>query len=135
MATASTPGPALARGTSHVLRVLVLPAGCAAAALLVAGFAGHLQIGLLLAGGVALGVVNGLLMEAATERLTPEAAPTRKVIVKSSLGRLGLISVVALAVAFFARPNGWLLLLGLACYQLLSLLATLGAAAKEARTG
>jgi len=123
------------QGTGHVLRVLVLPAACAATALLVAGIFGHLGIGLLLAAGVALGAVNGLLMESATARLTPEAAPPRKVIVKSSLGRLGLITVVALAIAFLARPNGWLLLLGLACYQLLSLAAMLGTAAREARLG
>lgn len=135
MATASTQGPVIASGPGHVLRVLALPVGCAAAALLVAGFFGHLQIGLLLAAGVALGAINGLLMESATARLTPEAAPTRKVIVKSSLGRLGLISVIALTIAFFARPDGWLLLLGLACYQLLSLAATLSVAAKEARLG
>lgn len=135
MATASPAGPPLARDAGHVLRVLVLPGACAAAALVIAGFVGHLQIGLLLACGVALGALNGLLMEAATARLTPEAAPTRKVIVKSSLGRLGLITVIALAIAFFARPDGWLLLLGLACYQLLSLTAALSAAAKEARLG
>lgn len=135
MATASTPGPVIAGGRSHLLRVLVLPAACAAVAVVVAAFVGHLQIGLLLAAGVALGAVNGLLMEAATARLTPDAAPTRKVIVKSSLGRLGLITFVALAIAFFVRPDGWLLLLGLAGYQLLSLAAALGAAAKEARVG
>lgn len=125
----------MVQGTSHVLRVLVLPVTCAALALLVSGFFGHLVIGLLLAAGVALGVANGLLMEAATARLTPDASPSRKVIVKSSLGRLGLITAVALTIAFLARPNGWLLLLGLACYQLLSLAATLGAAAREARVG
>jgi hypothetical protein len=103
--------------------------------MLVAGFFGHLQIGLLLAAGVGLGAINGLLMEQATARLTPEAAPTRKVIVKSALGRLGLITVIALAIAWFARPDGWILLLGLACYQLLSLAAALSAAVKEAREG
>jgi hypothetical protein len=134
VATASTSGP-VTTGPGHLLRVFVVPVACAAVALLVSGFFGHLQIGLLLAGGVALGVINGLLMEQATARLTPDAAPTRKVIVKSSLGRLGLITVIALAIAFFARPDGWLLLLGLACYQLLSLAAALGAAAREARLG
>ncbi|MDP9101743.1 MAG: hypothetical protein M3N21_06300 [Actinomycetota bacterium] len=135
MATASAPGPGTARGAGHVLRVLVVPGICAVVALLVSGFVGHLTLGLLLSAGVALGVVNGLLMEAATERLTPQSNPTRKVIVKSAMGRLGLITAVALAIAFFARPDGWLLLLGLALYQLLSLAATIGAAAKEARLG
>lgn len=134
MATASTPGPVIATGPGHVLRVLALPAGVALLAVLVSGSLGHFQIGLLLGVGVALGAVNGLLMEQATSRLAAEA-PERKVIVKGALGRLGLISIVALTIAFLARPDGWLLLLGLACYQLLSLAATLGTAAKEARLG
>lgn len=140
MATASASGPAAALGgderrTKRVLPVLVLPVLCAAAALLVAALFGNLQIGLLLAGGVALGAANGLLMESALARMTPEASPARSAIVKGSLGRLGLITVVALAIAFFARPNGWVLLLGLAAYQLLALAAALGAAAKQARLG
>lgn len=135
MATASTSGPALTRNPGRVLRALALPVGCALLAVLVSLFVGHVQIGLLLAAGVALGVANGLLMESATAKMTAGAAPTRDAIVKGSLGRLGIITVVALAIAFLARPHGWLVLLGLAAYQLLSLAAVLGAAVKQARLG
>ena len=135
MATASPPGPSMTGSPGHVLRVLVLPVACAGAALLISAFVGHVQVGLLLAAGVALGAVNGLLMESATAKMTPEAAPERSAIVKSSLGRLGLVTVVALVIVYLARPRGWVLLLGLAAYQILSLAATLGTAAKEARTG
>lgn len=123
------------QGTGHVLRVLVLPAAVGLVAVLISAFVGHLDIGLLVATGVALGAANGLLMEQATAKLTPQANQTRKVIVKSSLGRLGLVTGIALLIAFLAQPNGWVLLLGLACYQLLALLATIGAAAREARLG
>ncbi|GAC1440292.1 MAG: hypothetical protein NVS3B26_21430 [Mycobacteriales bacterium] len=135
MATASTTGPALSRTPGRVLRALALPAGIALLALLVGAAVGHVAVGLFVALGVALGAVNGLLMETATARMDPANAPERSDIVKGSLGRLGLISVIALAIAFFAQPNGWLVLLGLAGYQLLSLAARLGAAAKEARLG
>jgi len=118
-----------------VLRVLALPAGIALLALLVGAAIGHVAIGLFIALGVGLGVANGLLMESAAARMDPAHAPERSDIVKGSLGRLGLISMVALAIAFFAQPNGWLVLIGLAGYQLLSLAARLGAAAKEARLG
>jgi len=133
--TASSPGPVVTTGHGHVLRVLALPVGCAVLATGLAGATGHLLIGLLLAAGIALGAVNGLLLEAATARLTPETAPTRKVIVKSAMGRLGLVTIVALGIAFLARPDGWLVLLGLALYQLLSLSAAVSAAAREARLG
>lgn len=135
MATASTSGPALTQSPGRVVRALALPAGCALLALMVSTVVGHTLIGLLIAGGVALGAVNGLLMESATARLTARPGTTRDAIVKGSLGRLGIISLIALAIAFLARPDGWLLLLGLAGYQLLALAATLGAAAKEARQG
>jgi len=55
--------------------------------------------------------------------------------VKGSLGRLGMVSAVALLIAFLARPNGWVLLLGLAGYQILALLSQLAGAMKEARLG
>ena len=135
MVTAPTAGPAPTRTPGRVLRALALPAGIALLALLVGAAVGHVSIGLFIALGVALGAVNGLLMESATARMDPHNAPARSDIVKGSLGRLGLISVVALAIAFFAQPNGWLVLLGLAGYQLLSLAARLGNAAKEARLG
>jgi len=135
VATAATAGPALTRSLGRVLRALALPAGVALLALLVGAAVGHIAIGLFVAGGIALGAVNGLLLESATARMDPANAPERSAIVKGSLGRLGLISIIALAIAFFAQPNGWLVLLGLAGYQLLSLAARLGAAAKEARLG
>jgi hypothetical protein len=84
---------------------------------------------------VALGVANGLLVEQATAKMAPSDDPDRKAGVKSSLGRVGLISAIALVIAFLARPNGWVLLLGLAGYQILALLSQLGAAMKEARLG
>ena len=135
MAAASTAGTALTRNPGRLMRALALPAGIALLALLVGAAVGHIAIGLFVAAGVALGAVNGLLMESATTRMDPDNAPERSDIVKGSLGRLGLISIIALAIAFFAQPNGWLVLLGLAGYQLLSLAARLGAAAKEARLG
>ena len=133
MATASSAGPVVDR--DRVLHAFVLPVVVAAVAVILSAFIGHLTMGLLAAGGVALGAINGLLMERATTKLTPEAGQTRQVIVKASLGRLGIITLVALALAVLFQPDGWVLLVALACYQLLTLLATLSAAAREARQG
>ena len=96
---------------------------------------GHIQIALLVATGVVLGVVNGLLVEQATAKLNPSTDPDRKAVVKGSLGRLGMVSGASLLIAFLARPNGWVLLVGLAGYQLLALISQLGAAMREARLG
>ncbi len=47
--------------------------------------------------------------------------------------RLGIVTVVALAVAFLTQPYGVAVLGGLAFYQLLTLATALGQAAREAR--
>lgn len=135
MATATMSGPVGKRGAKGVWRVLVVPAVVVVVALAIGASVGHLQIGALLAVGVVLGTVNGLLVENATAKMQPSEDPDRKAIVKSSLGRLGMVSGAALLIAFLARPNGWVLLVGLAGYQLLALLSQLGAAMKEARLG
>lgn len=120
---------------NRLLHVLVIPVAVAAVAVIVSAFVGHLSIGLLAAAGVALGAFNGLLMERGIARLNASPDPTRKLVVKGALGRLALITVVAFALAVVFRPDGWVLLLTLACYQILTLLASLGAAAREARLG
>jgi hypothetical protein len=111
----------------------VLPAALGAVAIVLTAALGHVAIGLLITVGLALGALNGVLAERAASRLTPQ--DDRSVVVGGSMRRLGLVTVVALVIAFAARPNGWTVLVGLAVYQLMSLAAALGAAAKEARTG
>jgi hypothetical protein len=134
--TTTTVSPTVAkRGYKGFWRVLILPATCIVIAIAVGLSVGHLQIALLVAVGVVLGVVNGLLVEQATAKMDPTADPDRKAVVKSSLGRLGIVSGAALLIAFLARPNGWVLFVGLAGYQILALLSQLGVAMKEARLG
>jgi len=116
-----------------VLPVLVLPGGVSLAAILVGASFGHLRIGLLVAAGVALGLINGLLMERATAKITPASDHERQDVVKSSLARLALVTGVAMLIAILARPDGWVLLVSLACYQILMTLSQLGAAAREAQ--
>lgn len=128
-------GPGIPGGLGHLWRVLVPPVSIAIVAVVVASLFGRPLLGLILSLGVALGAVNGLLMEAATARMTPEHAPSKGAIAKSSLGRLGVVTVIALLLAVLLRPDGWLLLLGLAGYQLLVLAGRLQTAAAEARVG
>jgi hypothetical protein len=115
------------------VRTLLLPAVLGGAAIAVTALLGHPLIGVFLLLGLALGAVNGVLQERAAARLKP--TDDRSVIIGGSMRRLGLITIVALAVAVLARPLGWITFIGLAVYQLLTLAAALGAAAKEARTG
>ncbi|HUR50920.1 MAG TPA: hypothetical protein VMZ11_02235 [Mycobacteriales bacterium] len=135
MATGTLAPRARRRGSKGLWRVAVIPGAVGLVAIAIGASLGHVEIGLLLAVGVALGTVNGLLLEQATAKIVPTEDPDRRAVVKGSLGRLGLVSAIALVIAFLARPNGWVLLLGLAGYQILALLSQLGAAMKEARLG
>jgi hypothetical protein len=125
-------GPTLTPA-ARLARILVLPIGLGVLAIIVTAALGRPSIGLLITVGLALGAVNGVLAERAGSRLKP--GDDRSVVVGGSMKRLGIITVIALVIAFAARPNGWTVLVGLAVYQLMSLAAALGAAAKEARTG
>ena len=133
MTTAPMSGPVLSSGPGRLARTLVLPAALGGLAILVLALVGHALVGVFLTLGLALGAVNGLLQERAAARLQP--TDDRSVIIGGSMRRLGLITIVALAIAIVARPLGWITFIGLAVYQLLTLAAALGAAAKEARTG
>ena len=133
MATGMITPQARRRGTKGLWRVAIVPGALGLVAIALGFSVGHGQIGVLLAVGFALGTANGLLVEQATAKMLPDEDPDRRAVVKSSLGRLGLVSAVALIIAFLARPNGWVLLIGLAGYQILALLSQLGAAMKEAR--
>jgi hypothetical protein len=135
VATASTAGPGTGAPASRVLPVLLLPGAVSVAAIALGASFGHLMIGLMVAAGVALGLVNGLLMERATAKITPASDHEKSDVVKSSLARLALVTALALLIAILARPDGWALLLALACYQILMTLSQLGAAARAARLG
>jgi hypothetical protein len=125
-------GPALSPA-ARLGRLLVLPVTLGAAAVVLSALLGNVRIGLLITVGLALGALNGVLAERALGRLTPD--DDRSVVVGGSMRRLGIITAIALVIVFAARPDGWTVLVGLAIYQIISLVAALGVAKKEARTG
>ena len=125
--------PVVGGDTPRITPVLLLPAGVSLVAIAAAALLGHVVIGLLVAAGVGLGLVNGLLMERATAKITPDSDHEKSDVVKSSMFRLALVTGAALVIAVLARPNGWVLLVSLACYQILMTLSQLGAAARAAR--
>ena len=132
MTTAPMSGPVLSPA-ARIGRILVIPAALGAVAVVVTALLGRPTLGLLITAGLALGAINGVLAERDGSRLT--AVDDKSTVVARSMKRLGLITIAALGLAVLARPDGWMVFVGLAVYQLISLAAALGAAAKEARTG
>jgi len=134
MASPPVAGP-LAHYWSRGVRLAVLPLCLGVVAIIVSAALGHVWAGVLFAGGLALGAANGMAAQVATVWLATADGADRGTVVRSSLRRLAIVTIVAIGIAFLARPIGWVLLLGLAVYQLLGTAATAGATMRELRRG
>ena len=112
--------PAVARGT---LRRSIIMASCmGAAAVLVTGLLGHILIGLFACVGLALGALNTFMVQRAVVTYAGSPYPNKKArFTRSVLGRLGLVTVIALGVAALFRPEGLGVFAGLAFFQMLML--------------
>ncbi|MDX6372833.1 MAG: hypothetical protein QOD98_1821 [Nocardioidaceae bacterium] len=82
-----------------------------------------------LATSLAIGVALGLVNHLATERwllglLTSGAEPTKAAMMRSTMVRLVILTVVAVAVAVLFWPEGIGVLLGLAVFRLIALAMT-----------
>jgi hypothetical protein len=119
-----TPPASMSRAIANQRRALVL-----AAVLIVGSFwvtFGNWAQGSLAAAGVALGYVNHVLTEFAIQKaIAAEDPVTRNAYARSSLLRLGLISVAAFALAaVFWEQGGVAVLFGLAIFHLVALTLT-----------
>ncbi|HTZ09505.1 MAG TPA: ATP synthase subunit I [Acidimicrobiales bacterium] len=99
-------------------RTVLVGAGVGAAALVVGVLTGYPLVGLGLCLGLGLALVNFRLVSRAT--LKAASSPDenkRRPLAVNTLGRLGAISVVALAVTFVLAQLGFGILIGLAVFQ------------------
>ncbi|MEP9361513.1 ATP synthase subunit I [Nocardioides sp. CN2-186] len=101
-----------------------------AVGLMVAGFwivgqLGEWRLAACIAVGVGFGLVNHLATEYWLLKLISSGAqPTRNQMIMSTVVRLTVLTVVAVAVAVFFWPDGIGLLLGLAIFRLIALVMT-----------
>jgi hypothetical protein len=103
-------------------RSVVLAAAAGGVGLLVTAIVGNVMMGVFGCVGLALGALNSLLVQRSVVRFAVSQAPRRKRrFTLSVLGRLGLVTVLALACALLVRPAGLGVFAGLAAFQLLML--------------
>ena len=106
-------------------KIIVLAVVLAAAVFWIAGPMGEWRLGTALAIGVALGLVNHLVTEYWLLRLiTSGREPSRSAIMRSTIVRLGVLTVLAVGIAVLFWPEGVALLLGLAIFRLIALVMT-----------
>ncbi len=124
--------PAVAFNPSRlsVLCVLVTALVTAAAALL-----GYPMFGVFFGVGVALGLLNALLVRRAVSAITAMDHPLKKKMALNSATRLLVITAVGLAIAFTFRPPGLGVLFGLAVFQVILVLTTSLPVLRKLRSG
>lgn len=114
-----------ARAVANQRRAVLL-AGClAVAAIWVAFGFGHWVIGVFIAAGIVLGLINHVFTELTLLRSVQSGEPVnRKQYAMSSMVRLLGISVVAVGLAVGFWPDGATVLFGLAIFHLITLVLT-----------
>ncbi|HTW21150.1 MAG TPA: hypothetical protein VME70_13170 [Mycobacteriales bacterium] len=114
---------AVARGYRNAL---ILAGGLGVAAIVAAVVAGSPLVGVFLCVGLVLGGFNARKLWTDTQSLDAAAANPRGAVMRTSLSRLGIITVFAILVALVYRPDGWAVFVGLVVFQLVMMSVLLG---------
>jgi hypothetical protein len=112
---------------------LIIAAVGGLVSLIVLSIAGHVDAGVLLCVGLGLGVVNSQLVQRSLASSVASGEPDRKALTFSMLRRLVVVSAIAFAIAIIYQPNGWVVFVGLAAFQLLIMSTVFGGLIREVR--
>src|SRR5664279_1454188 len=107
---------------ANLRRSLVVSICLGVASLLVLALLGHPLMGLFACVGLALGAMNSRMVQRSVLNFASSEAPNKKSrFTRSVLGRLGLVTLIAIGCAMLVRPDGLGVFCGLAVFQLLML--------------
>lgn len=109
--------------------VLAIPSGLLL--LVVLALLGHPLAGFFVVLGLGLGAVNVRLVQRSVVRF--RVSGRKRKFVGGMLGRLGLLTIVGLLAAFFVRPDGAGLLVGIAIFQAIMLISAAVPVLRELR--
>jgi len=106
---------------AHNLRRSVILAACLGGlCLAVLALVGHPALGVFVLLGLALAALNARAVQRSVVRFAAsEAAHRRRRFTMNVLGRLGLLTLVAVGCAVLVRPEGLGVIVGLAAFQLI----------------
>lgn len=106
---------------ANLRRSVLIGAALGIIAVIVLSVAGHPLMGVFGCLGLALGAVNNRMLQKSVIRFAGTEV-TRKQFRRGVVARLGLITLVAIALGFFVRPDGLGVFVGLAVFQILMLI-------------
>jgi len=107
---------------ANLRRSVVVSAVFAAVATVVLAVAGHPLLGLFGCVGLVLGAVNNRMLPKSVLRYAAHEQFGKKQFRRGVMGRLGAITLLAIAVGVFVRPDGLGVFVGLAVFQILMLI-------------
>lgn len=133
--TAPTDAPVVmipAHTAANLRRSVLVAVVVGVVAAVVLGLFGHPFAGVFLIVGLFLGALNTYAVQRSVVSYARQASKARaKSMVGNTMLRLGLITVVALAIVWFMRPDGFGVLGGLALFQVLMIFGAAGPMLKE----
>lgn len=117
------------------MQLVIVCAVLTALAVGLSAWAGHFMFGVFFGIGLALGLVNALLVQRSVAAITSGAHPLKRKMAINSATRLLIITAVGLTIAFVFRPLGLGVVFGLALFQVVLVLSTALPVWKKMRTG
>jgi hypothetical protein len=106
------------------LRLFAVCVALTGLVMLAAGLLGHVMVGVFFGIGLALGLLNAVLVQRSVEAITAEAHPLKRKMALNSATRLLVMTVIGLTITFIFRPQGLGVVFGMALFQVVLVLST-----------
>lgn len=107
---------------ANLRRSAILGAGLGLVAIVVTSMYGHPLMGVFGLVGIALGALNNRMLQTSVIRFATTPEIGKKQFRRGVVARLGLITLLAIAVGILVRPDGLGVFIGLAVFQILMLI-------------
>ena len=107
---------------ANLRRSAIVGAVLGVVAVIVTSMYGHPLVGVFGCVGIALGALNNRMLQTSVIRFATAPDMGKKQFRRGVMGRLGLITLLALAVGILVRPDGLGVFIGLAIFQVLMLI-------------
>ena len=114
-------------------RPLIISTAIAVVAIAVAAVLGHPVLGILSAVGLGIGLINARMLQRSVVRVISSEHPTKRALAGASTQRLVIITLIALALGYFIRPDGLGVFFGLVAFQFIFMANTMMPVFKERR--
>ena len=107
---------------ANLRRSAIVGGALGVVATVVLSFQGHPLMGVFGFVGIGLGALNNRMLQQSVIRYASTPEIGKKQFRRGVMGRLSLITVIAIALGFFVRPDGLGVFVGLAVFQILMLI-------------